>query len=79
MKHLTLHPFIVVNPCRNHHETEQNTYIKAKTTMFFGFATEITEITIFFGNCQWNSSLLCVNIFFVKAFRQWRQIREAMM
>jgi hypothetical protein len=24
------------------------------------------------------SSLLCVNIFFVKALRQWRQIWEAM-
>jgi hypothetical protein len=35
--------------------------------MFFGFATETTEITNFFGNCQWNLSLLCINIFFVKA------------
>jgi hypothetical protein len=27
------------------------------TTMFFGFAMEITEITNSFGNCQWNSLL----------------------
>jgi hypothetical protein len=52
--------------------------VKAKTTIFFGFATETMEIPNFFGNCQWNSSLLCDNIFFVKALRQWRQIWEAM-
>jgi hypothetical protein len=32
-------------------------YVKAKTTMFFGFATETTEIMNFVGNCQWNSLL----------------------
>ncbi len=49
--------------------------------MFFGLATEITEITNFFGKLPLEfiaSSLLSVNIFLVKALRQWRQIREAM-
>ncbi len=35
----------------------------------------------FFGNCQWNSLLhrfYALIFFFVKALRQWRQIREAM-
>ncbi len=48
--------------------------------MFFGFAPEITEITIYFGNCQWNSWLhhfYALILFFVKALRQWRQIQEA--
>ncbi len=70
-----------INPCRNRQETEQNTYTKAKTMMFFGFATESREITIFFWKLPMQfiaSSLLCVNISFVKALRQWRQIREAM-
>jgi hypothetical protein len=31
-----------------------NTYVKAKRTMFFGFAMETKEITNVFGNCQWN-------------------------
>ncbi len=42
---------------------------------------EITEITDFFGNCQWNSWLHCLYaliFFFVTALRQWSQIREAM-
>jgi hypothetical protein len=50
-----------------------NTYVKAKTTMFFGFATEITEITNFFGNCQWYLWLhrfYALAFFFVKALRQ---------
>jgi hypothetical protein len=38
--------------------------------MPFGFAMETKEVTNFFGNC--------VNIFFVIALRQWRQIWEAM-
>jgi hypothetical protein len=59
-------------------KTFQDIYVKAKTMMFFGFASEIMEITNVFGNCPWNSSLLSVNIFFVKALRQRRQIREVM-
>jgi hypothetical protein len=49
--------------------------------MFFGFATEITEITNFFGNCHWNLWLhrfYALIFFFVKALRQWSHIREAM-
>jgi hypothetical protein len=38
--------------------------------MLFGFATETTEIMNFFGNCQRNSSLLCINIFFIKALME---------
>jgi hypothetical protein len=58
-----------------------NTYVKAKMTMFFGFATEITEIMNFFGNRQWNSSLhhfYALIFFCIKALRQWRQIQEAL-
>ncbi len=58
-----------------------NTNVKAKTTMFFDIATEKTEKTNFFGNCQWDSLLhrFCALIlFFVKALRQWWRIREAM-
>jgi hypothetical protein len=51
MKRLTLYRIAsslstvyTVNPCRNRHKTGQNTYVKAKTTMFFGFAKETTEI-----------------------------------
>jgi hypothetical protein len=32
-----------LNPCRNRHKTLSNTNVKAKTTMFFDFATENTE------------------------------------
>ncbi len=49
--------------------------------MFFGFVTETTEITNFFRNCPMEFitlSLLSVNIFFVKALRQGRQIWEVM-
>jgi hypothetical protein len=59
-----------VNPCRNRHETGQNIYVKAKTSMFFGFASETTEIMNFFSKLPMEfiaSSLLCVNIFYVKA------------
>ncbi len=58
-----------------------NTNVKAKTTMFFGFATENTEKQIFFGYGQWNSLLhrFCSLIFFIiKALRQWWRIQEAM-
>ncbi len=67
-----------INSCRNFHKTEQNTNVKAKAMMFFGFAT---EITIFFWKLPMEfiaSSLLCVNIFFFKALRQWGQNKEAM-
>jgi hypothetical protein len=73
-----------INPYRNRQINRAKhfkTYGKAKTTMFFGLATEITEITNFFWKLPFEfiaSSLLSVNIFFVKALRQWRQIREAM-
>jgi hypothetical protein len=73
-----------INPYRNRQINRAKpfkTYVKAKTTMFFGLATEITEITNFFWKFALEfiaSSLLSVNIFFVKALRQWRQIREAM-
>jgi hypothetical protein len=57
-----------------------NTYVKAKTTMFFSFATEITN---FLRNCRCNSSSLlhrfsALIFFFCKALRQRWQIREAM-
>jgi hypothetical protein len=47
-----------------------STYVKAKTMMFFGFASEITN---FWGNYLWNSSLhrfYALIYFFVKALRQ---------
>jgi hypothetical protein len=62
-------------------KTLGNTYVKAKTTMFFSFATASTKITNFLGNCQWNSSLhrfYALIFFLVKALRQWWQILEAM-
>ncbi len=34
-----------------------DTYVKAKTTKFFGLATEITKMNNFFKNCQHRSSL----------------------
>jgi hypothetical protein len=40
-----------INPCRNRQINRaklSKTYVKAKTTMFFGVATEIKEITNFF-------------------------------
>ncbi len=54
---------------------------KGKDNDVYNFARETTERTNFFGNYQWNSSLhrFCALIFFfVKALRQWWQIREAM-
>jgi hypothetical protein len=42
-----------------------NAYVKAMTTMFFDFAMEITEITNFLGNCQWN---LWLHHFYVLIF-----------
>ncbi len=84
----SLHCFITVNTIYVHAEivlklgkTLGNTYVKAKTTMFFSFATASMKITNFLGNYQWNSSLHCfyaLIFFFVKALRQWWQIREAM-
>jgi hypothetical protein len=47
-----------------------HTYVKAKTTMFFGFAMEIMN---FLGNCQWNASLhhfYALIFFFAKALKQ---------
>jgi hypothetical protein len=58
-----------------------NTYVKAKTTMFFGFAMEITKIYKVMFKLPIQiivSSLLCVDIFVVKALRQWRQIWKVM-
>jgi hypothetical protein len=46
-----------------------DTYVKAKTMKFFGFATEITEIQDFFWKLPMQiiaTSLLCINIYFVK-------------
>jgi hypothetical protein len=57
-----------------------NTYVKAKTMMFFGFAIETMEIMNYFWKLPMEFIallLLCVNNFFLKALWQWRQIREA--
>jgi hypothetical protein len=53
---------------QNYHETEQNTYVKAKTMMFFNFATEITEITILLeiANGIHCFIALCITIFSLK-------------
>ncbi len=73
-----------INPCRNCHKTGQNfpTHMyRQRRWCFSAFAMEITEITNFFGNCQWNSLLhrfFALILFFVKALRQWSRIREAM-
>jgi hypothetical protein len=49
--------------------------------MFFGFATETMEITNFFVEIAYGIHH-CIGsmryFLFVKALRQWRQIREAM-
>jgi hypothetical protein len=84
----SLHRFIAVNTIYIHAKialklgkTLGNTYVQAKTTMFFSFVTASTKITNFLANCQWNSSLHCfyaLIFFFVKALRQWWQIQEAM-
>jgi hypothetical protein len=50
--------------------------VKAKTTSFLALLR--SRKIGFFLNCQRKLSLLCVNIFFVQALRQWRQSREAM-
>jgi hypothetical protein len=50
-----------------------NTYVKAKTTKFFGFAKKIAEISEFLLKLLMPiiaSLLLCVNILVVKALRQ---------
>ncbi len=50
-----------------------DTYVKAKTTKFFDFVTENTEIERFFVNWQSKSSLhrfFALLFFFVKALRQ---------
>jgi hypothetical protein len=58
MKRLTLYRFIAVNTLYIHAEITiyraklSNTYVKAKTMMFFGFATETTKRKKNFGNCQ---------------------------
>jgi archaellum component FlaF (FlaF/FlaG flagellin family) len=54
---------------------------KGKDDVVFRLSMETTEITNFLRKLPMEmiaSMLLCVNIFFVKALRQWRQIREAM-
>jgi hypothetical protein len=54
---------------------------KGKDDDVFRLYTETTEITNFFGKLPMEmiaSLLQCVNIFFVKALKQWRQIWEAM-
>jgi hypothetical protein len=71
MKRLTLHRltsllqcFIAVNTMLIIQKSPYNstklsdTHVKAKTTKFFGFATENDF-------CQRKSSLLCINIFFL--------------
>jgi hypothetical protein len=55
-----------------------NTYVKGKTTKFFSFATERYNLFLKLPMKIVASSILCINIFFVKELRQWRQIREAM-
>jgi hypothetical protein len=50
-----------------------DTYLKAKTTMFFGFDTEITDIFEFLRNCKCKLKLHLVFgsiSFCVKALRQ---------
>jgi hypothetical protein len=89
MKRLTLHSLAsslhrcqrYINPCRNRRKTGRtvpNTNVKAKTTMFFDFATENTEQT----NSFWKllmefiaSSLLCVIIFFRLSIRAMMAMR----
>jgi hypothetical protein len=53
---------------QNRYKTGQNTYVKAMTLMFFGFVTEITFFFLFrkLAIEFIASSLLCVNIFFLK-------------
>jgi hypothetical protein len=72
----SLHRFMAVNTIEIHAEIAikqgktPTPYVKAKTTMFFGFAMEITN---FFWKLpmEFIASLLpCFNIFFVKALRQ---------
>jgi hypothetical protein len=51
-----------------------NTYVKA-------LQRKLRKITNFWGNCHWDSLLhyfYALIIFFIKALRQWWQIREAM-
>ncbi len=77
-----LHRFITVNIMCIHAKSSFNsaelsdTYVKAKTTKFFGFVTEIRKYNDFFKNWQSKSSLhrfFALLFFFVKALRQWRQ------
>ncbi len=71
-------------PCRTRQKNSakvSNTYVKAKTTMFFRLCYGNYGNNEFFWKLPMEfiaSLLLSVNIFFVKALRQWRQIREAM-
>ncbi len=56
-------------------------YVRAKTMMFFSFATETMKNNKFLGKLPLGfiaSSLLCITFLFVKALRQWWQIRGAM-
>jgi hypothetical protein len=55
-----------------------DTNVKGNMTKFVAFATEIYDLVLKLPMQIIASSLLCVNIFVVKALRQWRQIREAM-
>jgi hypothetical protein len=62
----SLHRFIAVNNIYVHAEIAKNraklpnTYVKAKTTMFFGFAAETTKNNKFFGKLPlgFNASLI---------------------
>jgi hypothetical protein len=79
-----LHHFITssLHRCQHYISTQKspknraklsNIYVKAKAMMFFGFATETTKRTNFWGNCHWDSSLhrfFAFIFLFVKAFRQ---------
>jgi hypothetical protein len=84
----SLHRFITVNTiyinCRNCIKTGQNFWqhiCQGKNDYVFQVCYEKYEHNEFLGKLPMESiasSLLCVNIFFVKALRQWWQIREAM-
>ncbi len=48
-----------------------DTYVKAKTTKFFGFVTENRKYNDFFFNWQSKSSLHCFNVNYGKKLKRW--------
>ncbi len=73
-----------IYPCRNRIKTKQNSWqhiCKGKDDYVYQLSYSKYENKIFSGKSPMEfiaSSLLCVNIFCVKALRQWSHIREAM-